>query len=259
MFFNGVRKACRCIMQRVSESKEKTNESSKRYKSICWKKISISSQSPSSSERAIQRRKDALRDRGLLPPLQPTMSVHGREPEHDARTLVEEIGIGNEVLEDKMWHEDEARPVMRDVLEWLAEVDVHRGYTGGDISFVETSSSCLEDSDLPTVSPLLDRTPDDCRHSMLPGERRPNDVESSTPSPSHSERSSLTCATDFSSVPKKGYEEGLRIDIPIVNSSPFISRTVLDITIHSHGTIMMETSHIEDDESRRLTELAYLA
>ncbi|PBK76106.1 hypothetical protein ARMSODRAFT_1080233 [Armillaria solidipes] len=257
-FFNGVKKACRCIMQGVSEPKETSNESSKRYKNIRWKRVSVSSQTPSSSsEHAIrQRREHALRERGLLPPLQSTTSARGRESQWDVRTLVEETGTGNEVQEDKTWHEDEARPVTRDVLEWLAEVDAHRGYNGGEIDFVEMNSSRAEGSDIPgdIVSPLLDGTPD-CRHSVS-GQCRSNDTEYATPSsPSHSEHSSLTCATDFSSAVKKWSTEGLRIDIP---SLP-ISRPVLDITIHSHGTIMMETSHIEDDESRRLTELAYLA
>lgn len=243
-------------MQGASEPKETTNESSKRYKNIRWKRISVSSRTPSSSsEDAIrQRREDALRERGLLPPLQPTTSVRGRELKWDVRTLVEEAGTGNEVQENEVWHEAEARPVTRDVLEWLAEVDAHRG---GEIDFVETSSSRSEGSDIPgdIVSPLLDGTPD-CRHSVRPGERRFNDTEYATPSsPSRSDYSSLTCATDFSSAVQKWVTEGLRIDIPTVP----ISRPVLDITIHSHGTIMMETSHIDDDESRRLTELAYLA
>ncbi|KAK0469346.1 uncharacterized protein EV420DRAFT_25522 [Desarmillaria tabescens] len=258
-FFNGVKKACRCIMQGCSESNEQTNESSKRYKNIRWKRISISSRSlSSSSERAIrQRREEALRDRGLLPPLRSTTSICGRESQWDARTLVEEMGTGNELREDKIWHEDEARPVTQDVLQWLAEVDAHRGSMGSDISYAETSSSRGEGSDISadiTLSPLLDRTPDDCRHSMRPGECRSNDVQSSTPS-SPSLCSSLTCATDSSSVFEKGYKEGVQIG----SSSPFILRPLLDITIHSHGTIMTETSHIEDDESRRLTELAYLA
>ncbi|KAK0223639.1 hypothetical protein IW262DRAFT_843879 [Armillaria fumosa] len=252
-FFNDIKKACQGILQGASEPKETASESSKRYKNIRWKRISISSRTPLSlSEDAIrQRREDALRERGLLPPFQPTTIVCGRESQWDVRTLVEEAGTGNEVLEDKMRHEDEARPVTRDVLEWLAEVDAHRG---GEIDFVEMNSSRAEGSDIPgdVVSPLLDSTPD-CRHSVCPGECRSNDTEYAAPSsPSRSEHSSLTCAADFSSDVRKWSTEGLRIDIPI-------SRPALDITIHSHGTIMMETSHIEDDESRRLTELAYLA
>ncbi|KAK0194197.1 hypothetical protein F5146DRAFT_1134953 [Armillaria mellea] len=142
-FFNGVKNACRSIMQGVSEPAEVVNGSSKRYKNIRWKRISVSSRTPSSSssDAIRQRREDALRERGLLPPLQPTTSVRGQESQWDVRTLVEGAGTGNEPQEDKIWHEDEARPVTRDVLEWLAEVDVHRGYNGGEIDFVETNSS----------------------------------------------------------------------------------------------------------------------
>ncbi|KAK0484950.1 hypothetical protein IW261DRAFT_868962 [Armillaria novae-zelandiae] len=254
-FFNSVKKACQCIMQGASEPKETANESSKRYKNLRWKRISVSSRTSSSSDDATrQRREDALRERGLLPPLQATSSAHGRELQWDVRTLVEEAGTGNEVQDDKIRHEEEARPVTRHVLEWLAEVDTHRGYNGGEIDLVEMNSSRAEGSDIPgdVVSPLLDGTPD-CCHSVCSGECRSNDTEYATPSsPSHSEHSSLTCAADFSSAVGKWSTEGLLIDIPI-------SRPVLDITIHSHGTIMVETSHIEDDESRRLTELAYLA
>ncbi|KAK0500022.1 hypothetical protein EDD18DRAFT_811253 [Armillaria luteobubalina] len=251
-FFNDVKKVCQCILQGVSDPKETANASSRRYKSIRWKRISVSSRAPSSlSEDAIRhRREDALRERGLLPPPQPTTIVGGCESQWDVRTLVE----GIEAQEDKIRHEDEAQPVTRDVLQWLAEVDAHRGDNGGEIDFVEMNSSRAERSDISgdVVSPLLDRTPD-CRHSVCPGVCRSNDTEYDSPSsPSHSEHSSFTCAADFSSDVRKWSTEGLRIDIPI-------PRPVLDITIHSHGTIMAETSHIEDDESRRLTELAYLA
>lgn len=243
-------------MQGASESNETINESSKR-----WNKKSNSSRSPSSSsERTTQqRREDALRERGLFPPLQLTTSLRSREPQWDKQTLVE-ANTGEEssqsLWDDKLSHEDEARPTTQNVLDWLSEMDAHRGYIGDE------GCSGAESSDIPAdiaASPLLEyQTPNISRHPMHSGEHR-NDVESSTlsptSSPSHSECSSLTCATDSSSVRKKRYTEQLRIDIP----STLILRPVLNITIHSHGTIMMEASHIEDDESRRLTEVAYLA